>query len=187
MQTLEEDIREFRAVQAGDADAFQRIVERFQDPVFRVCLQFLCDRGRAEDLAQETFVTAYRKIDQFDPQRGRPIAWLLTIARRLCINSTKKLRAITSDNLPEPVSPTASEPDRSASRSEVFQALDRALENLSPEHRRVFVLAEIEELPHADIATIEDVELGTVKSRLSRAKKNLQACLQPQFKELSEP
>ena len=186
MQTLDEDIRAFRAVQGGDREAFRRIVERFQDPVYRVCLQFLADHGRAEDVAQETFITAFRKIEQFDPRRGQPISWLLTIARRLCINSTKKLRAVTSESLPETTDSTNSEPDHSASRSEVFAALDRALAELSPDHRRVFVLAEIEELPHAEIAGIEDIEIGTVKSRLSRAKKNLQACLQPQFKELLE-
>lgn len=187
MQILEEDICDFRAVQAGDAEAFRSIVERFQDPVFRVCLQFLSDYGKAEDVAQETFIAAFRKIDQFDPQRGRPIAWLLTIARRLCINSTRKLKAVDVEKLPEPAGPADCEPDRSAAQGEVFQALDRALAKLSPQHRRVFVLAEIEELAQSEIASIEEIEIGTVKSRLSRAKQNLQAILQPQFNELTEP
>ena len=93
---------------------------------------------------------------------------------------------MTVENLPETVSPTNDEPDQTASRAEVFQAPDRALAKLSAEHRSVFVLAEIEELSHAEIAQIEGIELGTVKSRLNRAKKNLQACLRPQFNELSE-
>lgn len=173
------------AVCAGDANAFRSIVENHQQSVFRTCLHLLRDPTRAEDLAQDTFLTAFRKIAQFDANRGSLRGWLLTIARRLCINATRKSVPISLAHPPEQVNPGEGQPDRRVARSDDFEALDRALGALSDEHRRAFVLAEIEEIPHEEIARIEDIAIGTVKSRVSRAKLALRGSLKSAFDELT--
>ncbi len=168
----------------GDREAFRGLVEAYQNTVVRVCRSILGDHGRAEDLAQETFVTAYRKMDQFDSSKGTFAVWLFTIARRACINASKKSVAIPITELPEQAGSPREMPDQHASRSETFQALDEALATLSEEHRRAFVFAEVEELPYAEIAQIEQIAVGTVKSRVSRAKHVLQGLLRTTFQEL---
>ena len=172
--------RAITAVRAGNRDAFRYLVETYQDRVFRTCCHLLRDPPSAEDLAQETFLTAFRKIDRFDPDKGSFAIWIITIARRLCLNAMKKSRPPNFAGPPEPA-----EPGQLAARSDTFRALDRALLELSDEHRRAFVLAEIEELPYEDIAVIEDIAPGTVKSRVSRAKLALQGSLRPTYEELN--
>ena len=186
MQSLDDEIEAFVAVQAGEVQAFRRIVEAHQDSVFRVCLGIVNDAGLAEDLTQETFIRAFQKIELFDSTCGRPVAWLVTIARRLCLNSIQKIQPISVAEVRDKNAAPEGEPDAAASRTDVFQALDQALSELSDDHRRVFVLAEIEELPHAEIAKIEEIAIGTVKSRISRAKQILQGHLRPTFDEINE-
>jgi len=176
--------RAITAVRAGDRDAFRYLVETHQDRVFRTCCHLLRDPPSAEDLAQETFLTAFRKIDRFDPDKGSFAIWIITIARRLCLNAMKKSRPLNLAEPPEPAAPGQNSPDQLAARSDTFRALDRALLELSDDHRRAFVLAEIEELPYEDIAAIECIAPGTVKSRVSRAKLALQGSLRPTYEEL---
>jgi len=186
MQDLDEEIEAFTAVKAGDTRAFRRIVVQHQDAVFRVCLGIVRDAGMAEDLAQETFIRAFQKIDAFDPDAGRPVAWLVTIARRLCLNAIKKIRPISVAEIHGETGEPSREPDAVAARADAFRALDIALSELSEEHRRIFVFAEIEELSHAEIAIIENIAIGTVKSRINRAKQILQTYLRPTFDEINE-
>ena len=175
-----------RRIRAGEREVFRVLVEAHQGSVFRVCLHLLGDRARAEDLSQDTFVRAYQKLEQFDESKGRFAVWLVTIARRLCLNAMKKATPYLMADPPEP-EPSLLEcerPDRLLTRSETFRCLDAALAGLSDEHRRVFVFAEIEELSHEDIARIEGIALGTVKSRLSRSKQILRDSLQTTYEEL---
>ena len=173
-----------RRICAGEHEIFRVLVEAHQGRVFRVCLNLLGDRARAEDLSQDTFVRAYQKLDQFDESKGKFGVWLVTIARRLCLNALKKVTPFPMADPPEPSEPGAEGPDDTMTRSEAFRSLDAALAGLSDEHRRVFVFAEIEELSHEDIAGIEEVAIGTVKSRLSRAKQILRDSLHSTYEEL---
>ena len=172
------------AVRAGKVDAFRPLVESHQQRVFRTCIHLLRDPARAEDIAQDTFCTAFRKIEQFDAEKGTFAVWLITIARRLCINAMKKSTPLNMAEPPESAAPRSQTPDRLAARSDTFEALDRALAGLSDEHRRALVLAEIEELSHEEIAEIEGIAIGTVKSRISRAKLALRGSLRPTYEEL---
>lgn len=173
-----------RRIRAGEHQVFRALVDAHQGRVFRVCLNLLGDRARAEDLSQDTFVRAYQKLDQFDTSKGKFGVWLVTIARRLCLNALKKVTPFPMAEPPEHSEPGAEGPDDTMTRLETFRSLDAALANLSDEHRRVFVFAEIEELSHDDIACIEGVAVGTVKSRLSRSKQILRESLQATFEEL---
>ncbi len=180
-----DEMRLIEQVRAGRRESFRALVEAHQDRVFRICLYLLKDAARAEDLAQDTFVTAFRKMASFDPDKGTFSTWLITIARRLCLNALRKTAPIPMAEPPEVAAPLRNSPDHRAARSETFRALDEALAKLSDEHRRAFVFAEIEELPYDEIARIENIAPGTVKSRVSRAKLALQGLLRTTYEELT--
>jgi RNA polymerase sigma-70 factor, ECF subfamily len=174
------------AVLGGRRESFRVLVEAHQDRVWRLCLLMLGDAGLAEDAAQEAFVTAFRRLPLFSPERGSFGTWLLTISRNLCCNVRRKKMPVTLAILPDQPGETGSSPSDFACRKERFEALDAALAALPAEYRAAFILAEIEELPHAEIALIEDVPVGTVKSRLHRARLALRGALGAVYTELNE-
>jgi RNA polymerase sigma-70 factor (ECF subfamily) len=185
MPEYSDEMRLIEQVCAGKRESFRALVESHQQQIFRICFHLLKDTANAEDLAQDTFVTAFRKIGQFDPDRGKFSTWLITIAKRLCLNVLRKTAPISMAEPPEVSAPIQNSPDHRAARSDTFRALDQALAELSDEHRRAFVFAEIEELPYEEIARIEDIAPGTVKSRVNRAKLALQGLLRTTYEELT--
>lgn len=172
---MHDDLAAIRQTCDGDADAFQILVERHQESVFRLVRNLVSRPSCVEDLAQETFLAAYRHLAAFDPSIGTFSTWLLRIARNRCLNLLKKKTPLVLPDVPE----ISVEPVAVASDGEVFSRLDRALASLPLPQRTAFVLAEIEELPLAEVARIEGVRTGTIKSRVSRAKARLRAALAP--------
>ena len=164
-----------RAVLEGDTESFRLLVQRYQKPVTRMIANFINDRHICEDIAQEVFLAAYKKLPSFDPARSSFSTWLFTIARNKSINAMKKKRILSVSNPPD--NPDFSEPGDSLIRDELFARLDRALNSLSPGHRRALVMAEFENLPYEQIAQIEGVRIGTIKSRINRAKHRLKSAL----------
>jgi RNA polymerase sigma-70 factor, ECF subfamily len=159
----------------GDTEAFRVIVERYRGPVISMVAGLLGERGSAEDIAQDVFLAAYRHLAVFDPTRSAFSTWLFTIARNKCINAAQKRRA---EPLGREVDTADSrEPSDDLTRDDLHRALDEALAALPADQRSAFVLAEIEELPYAAIARIEGVRIGTVRSRINRAKAKLRAML----------
>lgn len=168
----------------GDRDAFRALVLNYQDQVYRVCCLILGDSSFGQDLAQDTFVRAHGKLHLFDPEKGSFATWLLTMARRLCLNACQRRgRTIALEDPPDHASPPAQQPDRRAIQTDTAEALDRALADLPTDFRTAFVLAEIEDLPLQKIAELEGVALGTIKSRIHRAKEALRSQLQTTFDE----
>jgi len=164
-----------KAVLEGDPESFRLLVQRYQKPVIRMIANFINDRHICEDIAQEVFLTAYKKLPSFDPARSSFSTWLFTITRNKSINIMKK-RTIPSVSYP-PENPDFSEAADSLVRDELFIKLDQALTSLSPGHRRALVMAEFENLPYEQIAQIEGVRIGTIKSRINRAKHKLRSAL----------
>jgi len=164
-----------RRVLEGDGESFRLLVERYAGPVTRMIRNVAGDDHTWEDLAQEVFLTAYEKLGAFDPDRGRFSTWLFTIARNKSVNAATKKKPIYLADPPERTSPDL--PEDSAARGEFLMALDRELLALPLEQRTAFVLAELEHLPYEQIARIEGVRLGTVKSRISRARDKLMEAL----------
>jgi RNA polymerase sigma-70 factor (ECF subfamily) len=163
-------------VLAGETGAFRLLVEMHQPLVFQFARNMLRTIEDAEDLTQEVFVAAFQNLRKFDSTRAKFSTWLLTITRNRCLNQLARYRA-------SPPSAIVSvdrglSPDAAAVANEVWQHLSDALETLPIEQRTAFVLAEIQELPHAEIAMIEQVEVGTVKSRVSRARDKLRQAMQ---------
>lgn len=173
--------------QRGDARARRDLVERYQRPVFALLSRML--HGRAppagvEDLAQETFLRVFRALPGFDRTGpARLSTWILTIASRLAIDALRRR------NLPtEPLDPAA-EPaatgdatDAGAERERLAALLRRAIDDLPPEYRAAFLLREYHELEYAEIADNLQVDLGTVKSRLSRARAALRRALEEVYR-----
>jgi len=175
-----EDRELVRRVLDGQTDEFRLLVDRHQQPIFRFVSGLLGNREEALDATQEVFLAAFKNMPRYDSARAAFSTWLYTIARNRCINILKKNRPAQSDELDLIV--VASSADPIVSR-ELSQQLDRALAELPIKQRSAFMLAEIEELPYAEIARIEKTSLGTVKSRIHRAKQRLQSLLEPLVRE----
>jgi len=164
-----------KAVLEGDTESFRLLVQRYQKPIIRMIANLINDRHICEDVAQEVFLAAYKKLPSFDPARSSFPTWIFTIARNKSINAIKKRRIPSTGNPPE--NRDFSEPADSLIRDELFVELDKALKSLSPGHKRALVLAEFENLPYEQIAKIEGVRIGTIKSRINRAKHRLRSVL----------
>lgn len=165
---------------AGNTEDFRLLVERHQHAIFRFTSGMLGNWEEAQDATQEVFLAAFANLAGYDSSRASFSTWLFTIARNRCINSLKKSRPLA---LEEPNLIRGNDAADPIAREELWGQLDRALAALSIKQRIAFVLAEIEELPYAEIARIEKTSLGTVKSRIHRAKQRLQSLLEPAVRE----
>ena len=155
----------------GDTEPFRLFVERYAGVVTRMIRNLTDDSHTCEDLAQEVFLTAYAKLRTFDPARSQFCTWLLTIARNKAVNAAGRKKPRYMADPPEQAD--ASDPEMSAERKELLAALDRAVLALPLNQRTALVLAEFEQLPYEQIAQIEGVRLGTIKSRANRARVRL--------------
>jgi RNA polymerase sigma-70 factor (ECF subfamily) len=164
-----------RRVLQGDVESFRLLVERYEKPVVRMAGNLAGDRESGRDIAQDVFLAAYKKLSSFDPACSNFSTWLFTIARNKSINALRKKRSRPMGKLPEKVNPNHASDE--LAREEFYRRLDIALEALPPAQRRAFVLAEFEQLPYAEIAQIEGLRAGTVKSRINRAKAKLRLAL----------
>ena len=155
---------------AGDRDAFERLIIRYQKPVFNVALRMLRNRQDAMDVAQTTFLKAFEHLGDYDPA-FRFYSWLYRIAINESLNALAlrkprgELDANTADETPGP--------DRAAEGDQALRALEEALMLISPELRSVTVLRHITQLSYEDIAEALGLPEKTVKSRLHSARERL--------------
>ena len=159
----------------GDSTAFGFLVDKYKAGVYAFAYERLHNFHDAEDIAQEVFLTAYKKLNTFDGARSNFSSWLFTIAKYKSINVMRKKKAQPIDDLPEKATDVNSQ--NRISESEFFQLLDAALAQLPLKLKIAFVLAEIEGLTYEQIAQVETVRIGTVKSRINRARKRLRQTL----------
>jgi|SRR5208282_6348054 len=172
---MDDDLQIIRRVLAGDVDSFRLLVQRHQRSLFSLVSNLVRDATDRDDIAQETFLAAYLHLGSYDPQRGKFVTWLLTIARNKCFNELKERRPLVMEVLPPKVDRT--DPADRLLERELFMQFDQALAALPFAQKTAFVLSEIEGLSHEEICQIEEVPLGTVKSRISRAKEKLRSLL----------
>jgi RNA polymerase sigma-70 factor (ECF subfamily) len=162
----------------GEEPARRALVERYQRPVHALLFRMLGGRGDvAADLAQETFVRVFGALARFSPAGpARLSTWILTIATRLALN---ELRRRPHEPLAdaEVEVPGGARPDRELERRAVAAAVRRAIGELKPDYRAVLILREYHELEYEDIAVALEIDLGTVKSRLARARGALREAL----------
>lgn len=161
------DVELFGLIAEGSEAAFEALWRRYGSAVLGVCRAILRDPEAAEDAAQETFARVWRSAGTYDARKGRPAAWLLTVARHSAINIARVTR-------PEPVPQAGDEPD-SAREQEIVDRLwlHGALTRLPEREQEVVGLAYFAELSHSQIAVRIDQPLGTVKSRMRKALERL--------------
>ena len=172
---MKDDTKIIRQILQGDVESFRLLLERYEKPVVRMIRNITGCTDSYEDIAQEVFFTAYKKLASFDPACSSFSTWLFTIARNKSINAIKKKRVPTLGELPERTKPD--DPLGNLANKELFDELDRVLHTLPGRQKRAFVLAEFERLSYQEIAEIEGIRVGTVKSRINRAKKRLRSAL----------
>lgn len=183
---VDEDGRWIEAALAGDSQAFGQLVLRYQDRLFNSLLRVTGRAEDAQDVAQDAFVQAFLKLNTFQRSAGF-FTWLYRIAFNLAVSRQRRRRPTASvDKLREesghePVDPQA-EPSQPLEQQERAQQVQAALALLSEEHRTILVLREIDGLDYQAIAEILDLEIGTVRSRLFRARMQLR----DQLKEVVE-
>jgi len=161
---------------AGDESAVRALVERYQRPVYSLVRRLVGDPQRAEELAQDAFVKALRALDRYDPER-RFASWLFKIAANTALDELRRRRAAPIEEpLPETATAPTS-PEAGAAASELRAHLEAALARLRPEYRAVVLLRHVEGRSQEEIAEILGVPVGTVKTHLHRARRQLQAYL----------
>jgi len=174
-----------RRAQRGDHAAFRTLVEHYQRPVWQLIWRMVAPAGRghrAEDLTQDAFVRVFGALPRFDPAGpARLSTWILTIATRLALNELRAGRAgaavddeVIVDAATGPAAPT---PGRELQRRELGERLAAAVATLPAGARAVLVLRDLFDLEYAEIARALDLDLGTVKSRLARARAAVRARL----------
>jgi RNA polymerase sigma-70 factor (ECF subfamily) len=155
---------------AGDQRSMLALVERFQGQVFGLCYRMLGQRQDAEDAAQETFVRVLKNLHRWDQERDfQP--WLLAIAGNRCRTALSVRKRRPTAELAEELV-VDDEPDHDAGR-QLAEELHLALQDVRPEYRQAFVLFHEQELSYAEIAEAMQVPLGTIKTWVHRARREL--------------
>ncbi len=171
---------------SGDMVAFSELVRRYERPVVHFCQRMIGSREDAEDLAQDSFVRVYRYLDRLT-QRAKFSTLLFGIARNLTLNfirdSSRRGRGTTfsltdDENIERSLVDDSRRPDREARLHEIDGMLKAGLAQLSPKHREVLVLRELQGLDYSSIAKIVKCRKGTVKSRIARARDQLRRHLE---------
>lgn len=152
-----------------DRDAALVFVRRFQRRVYGCALAVVGDAARAEDIAQEAFVRAWRHAAVYDARRGSVATWLLTITRNAAIDAARVERArpaVPVGDIDQPVIDLRPGPAEMAVRGADLQRVSHALQDLPEEQRRAVVLASVHGRTAVEISEIEGIPLGTAKTRL---------------------
>lgn len=185
-----EDSEVVAAFLAGEKRAFNELVERYQTRLLNFVYRSTGDRERAEDLVQETFIRIYRHLHRFD-QSKKFSTWAYTIASNLAKNELRNRsrnplvlfqmirRTWDTDQRPLEWEDNTYRPDDLFRKRHLRQMVESAVEELPEHHRVVFVLREMEGKTYDEIAEITGCNLGTVKSRLNRARNNFAQLIAP--------
>jgi RNA polymerase sigma-70 factor (ECF subfamily) len=182
----EPDMVLVRRAQAGDREAFGRLVERYMRRAYFAALSLVGSREDALDLSQEAFVRAYRSRGTIDPERPF-YAWLYQILRRLCFNFLRDrrtrratLEASASWLADDAADRSGPDPAEALAREERRRLVAAAIERLPAREREVLALKEFEGLTYKEIASLVGVPIGTVMSRLYAARQRLAQALEVQ-------
>jgi RNA polymerase sigma-70 factor, ECF subfamily len=186
----------------GDLDAFNRLILLYQDMAFNLAARMLSDDDAAEDVTQMAFLSAYRSLDTF--RGGSFKSWVLRMVTNACYDELRRRKRRPTVSL-EPVneddeeveSPSwladdAPSPEDEMEREELDQAIQRCLEGLPDEFRAAVVMVDVEGLDYQEVSLATGKPLGTIKSRLARARLKMRDCLRrywellPSFERLDD-
>lgn len=192
----EEEIDRVLRAQQGDMDAFRTLVRDHHRRVFHVCLGVVKSTADAEDVTQEVFIRAHQNLSKFQGN-AKFSTWLYRIAHNASIDLLRKRKRRDADDFDDFVDthkesafddafltqPLGFDPRDEVRRQEMRRGILQAFEALSPAHREILILREVEDLSYQEIADALDIKLGTVMSRLYHARNNAQAFLKEHFPE----
>lgn len=179
MEAPVEELRWIDAAIAGEQHAFAQLVDRYKGPVYSLAYRMLGNAADAEDAAQEIFVRAYTKLATFDRSR-KFSTWLLSIGSNYCIDVLRRRRAtmVDLDDVAFAVPDQAPGPERSAVDQEQRAAVARAVQRLPETYRLVTVLRYYHDLSYEEIENVTGLSEATIKTRLFRARRQLEELLQ---------
>lgn len=161
------------AASLGSQEAFSVLYRRYGALIYRFALRVSQDASIAEEVTQEVFLALLKNPDQFDPSLGKLTTWLCAIAQRLTWKHLERTGRFECINEVEEAQSSADDPHVALSRKEAVAAVRQGLDSLPEQLRQVIVLCEFEEMSYEEVAFILDVPIGTVRSRLHRAKARL--------------
>lgn len=174
--------------QKGNVDAFNTLILHYQDSVYNTALRILGDEDQAADAAQEAFISAFKSITSF--RGGSFKAWLMRTVTNACYDELRRqkrrpttpLEPDTDDgeemDSPRWLADPSMTPAQKSEADELEHAIQHCLNNLPLEFKTVVVMADIQGMDYTEVATSVRVPLGTIKSRLARARLRLRECLQ---------
>ena len=176
------------SAQQGDLNAFNHLVLVYQESIYNQAYRMLGDCARAEDAAQETFISAYRHIQNF--RGGSFKAWLFRIATNACYDDLRRLKRRPTTPLeplddsdeeiesPQWLADPSASPEEMSERADLSRAIQSCLDDLPDEFRAAVTLVDVQGMDYEEAARVLGKPTGTIKSRLARARSRLRDCLQ---------
>jgi len=182
----EPDVKLVKAAQKGDMVAFEELVARHRDKIYARAFSMLRNEEEATDLSQEAWVKAWQRLVQFQGEASF-VTWMTRICINLCLDQLRKQKRVRTDSIEQMEEEVGGverqmpiitpNPTERLERGELRQRIDKALGQLSYEHRTVLILHEFEELEYKEIAKRMECSIGTVMSRLFYARRKMAALL----------
>jgi RNA polymerase sigma factor (sigma-70 family) len=183
---------------AGDAGAWEEIVQQYHRRIYNICYRFTGSGSDADDLTQEVFIKMYRTLNTYDVNRGALMTWVTTVTRNLLVDHFRKARqerltdsldTTSSDHedampLADRIPDHAPTPDSKVQSRETREVVHEALQRLSPELREAVILRDLQDMDYREIATVLRVPEGTVKSRINRGRAELARLLQRTYRQV---
>jgi RNA polymerase sigma-70 factor (ECF subfamily) len=183
---------------AGDAGAWEQIVQQYHRRIYNICYRFAGSADDAQDLTQEVFIKIYRTLNSYDLERGAFMTWVTTITRNLLVDHFRKSKqdritdsldaapSAQEDAMPlsDRIRDKAAPPDARMQSLEAGEAVHRAIQKLSPELREAVILRDLQDMDYREIATVLKVPEGTVKSRINRGRAELARLLQRTYRQV---
>ena len=187
MSAEDEELQLVERAQAGDQEAFQELVERYQRKVYSICYGMLKNKSDSLDVSQEVFIKVFRYLDKFN-HKSSFYTWLYRITVNKCIDFIRKRSRTTEVEYDDAIRRTGDvsgdenilpskmglHPDRVYGRKELREKMLEALETLSDKHRTILILREVEGLTYEEMAEVLNISKGTVMSRLYHARRYFQ-------------
>ena len=161
----------------GKKAGFRILIEQYQDMILNLVYSYLGNREEAEDITQDLFIKVYNKINSFKGL-SKLSTWMYRITINMChdmVRKKSKMRTVPLENHDQYIKSA----DNSIEKKEIQQIIGKAIMQLSIKHRTVVILKDMEEKPYKEIASILKCSIGTVESRLFRAREKLKLILQP--------
>ncbi len=183
---------------AGDATAWEEIVQRYHRRIYNICYRFSGSADDAQDLTQEVFIKMYRTLNSFDSAKGAFMTWVTTVTRNLLVDHFRKgkqdrltdsIDTVSSEHedampLSDQIEDLSPRPDARVQSLEARDTVHVALQKLSPELREAVILRDLQDMDYRDIAMALKVPEGTVKSRINRGRVELARLLQRTYRQV---